>query len=212
MWIRSVLSLALAAVLTAAPIAMATEHESAPVAAAAHGGGHGDAAVNPLAWESDLAIFSVAVFLILMAILWKFAWGPITEALDSREKQVADHIAAAERANAEAKTLLAQHQAKLAAAEGEVREILEKGRREAEALGRELLDKTRQEAHDEKQRALHEIDLATANAVRELAERSADLAVELAGKVVQTKIGPADHGRLVEQAISGFSSLEPGKN
>ena len=48
-------------------------------------------------WKSDLAIWTAVVFLVLLAILWKFAWGPIAEGLDKREQEIADQIAEAER-------------------------------------------------------------------------------------------------------------------
>jgi len=152
------------------------------------------------------------VFLVLMGLLWRYAWGPIAQGLDNREKRIAGQISSAEQANAEARRLLQEYQAKLAGSETEVRAIIERGRREAEDLGRELLDKTRQEARREKERALREIDDATAGALKELAERSADLAVELAGKIVQAKVDRAEHARLVEQAVAGFGKLPPGKN
>jgi len=190
----------LAALLATAPAVFAAE------------GGRGGSEINPLDFQKDLAIWTAVVFLVLLAILWKFAWRPIAEALDKREQRIADQIGAAEQANTEARQILAEYQAKLAGSEAEVREILDRGRREAEDLGRQMLDKTRQDAEREKQRALREIDAATADAVKELAARSADLAIELAGKILQAEIHRAEHARLVEQAVAGFAKIEPGKN
>ena len=64
----------------------------------------------------------------------------------------------------------------------------------------------------EKQRALREIEAATAGAIKELAEQSATLAVGLAGKLVQAELDPKAHVRLIEQAVSDFSKLAPGRN
>ena len=63
--------------------------------------GRGGRAADPLEWKSDLALWTAVVFLCLLAILWKFAWKPIAEGLDKRERNVADQIAQAEAANAE---------------------------------------------------------------------------------------------------------------
>ena len=220
---RFVFGLAVAAALAApsARLAAACDHgpKSGPAApatspgSAPHGeGGEGAAEINPLAFQQDLALWTAVVFLVLLAILWKFAWGPIADGLDTRERQIADQIAAAEQANVEARQILAAYQGKLAGSEAEVREILERGRREAEELGRQMLDKTRQDAQHERERALREIDAATADAIKELAARSADLAIDLAGKIIQSKIDRAEHARLVEQAVAGFAKIEPGKN
>jgi F-type H+-transporting ATPase subunit b len=218
---RFVFSLALLAALAGANLAVAAEgghgEGAVPGASAPHappageGSGHGGT-VDPLDFQKDLALWTAVVFLVLLAVLGKFAWGPVTEALDKREQRIADQIASAEQANSEARQLLADYHNKLRGSESEVREILERGRREAEDLGRQMLDKTREESELEKQRALREIDAATAGAIKELAERSADLAVELAGKIVHATVDRADHARLIEQAVAGFSKIEPGKN
>jgi F-type H+-transporting ATPase subunit b len=206
------------AVMLAGTSAIAAEggHPAAPAggpATEAGGeGAHGGSNINPLSFETDLALWTAVVFLVLLAILGKYAWRPISEALEKREQRIADQIAAAEQANTDARQVLTEYQAKLAGSEAEVREILEKGRREAEDLGRQMLDKTRQDAEHERERALREIDAATAGAVKELAARSADLAVELAGKIVQARLDPTEHARLVEQAVAGFAKIEPGKN
>ncbi len=64
---------------------------------------------NPLVIDPDLAIWTALVFLGLMAVLYKFAWGPIVEALDAREQTVRNHLAAAEAQHEEARSLLAAH-------------------------------------------------------------------------------------------------------
>ena len=101
-------------------------------AAAGHGDGAGQEQPSPLVVDPDLAIWTFLVFLVLLAVLWKFAWGPIAAALDLREQKIADNIAAAEQCNEEAKKLLADYEAKLAAARDEVRGILDEARRDAE--------------------------------------------------------------------------------
>jgi F-type H+-transporting ATPase subunit b len=159
---------------------------------------------NPLEWKTDLALWTGVVFLLLATILWKFAWKPIAEGLDKRERNVADQIAQAEAANQQAQQILADYQRKLAAAQDQVRGILDQGRKNAEHLGRQLIDKAKEDAQSEYQRAVQQIDAATAAAIKELANQSATLAVELAGKIVRAKLNASDHARLIEQAVAGF--------
>lgn len=176
-------------------------------------GGHGEGGgVNPLDFKGDLAIWTAVVFLVLLLILWKFAWGPIAEGLDKREKQIAHDISSAEQANQEARKILSDYQQKLAAAGEEVRRMLEAARREAEQAGREMMEKTKAEIEIEHQRALREIENATAGALKELADRSATLAVELAGRIVGAKLDAAGHTRLIEQAVADFVKQEPSRN
>jgi F-type H+-transporting ATPase subunit b len=177
--------------------------------APAHGGG-GQEDTNPLDFKRDLAIWTAVVFLVLLLLLWKFAWGPLALGLQRREQGIADQIAQAEASHRLAEELLARYEQKLADSQGEVRGILDRARRDAEGAGREILEKTKQEARAEQQRAVQQIDAATANALKELAAQSATLAVELAGKIVGAEISAAHHDRLIEQAVSDFAEEKPG--
>ena len=154
--------------------------------------------------ETDLALWTAVVFFCLLLILTKFAWGPLAAALDKRERGIADQIAGAEAANQKAKDILAGYEQKLAAAQDQVRAIVEQGRRDAEQAGRELIDKAKEDAKAEYQRAVKQIDAATAAAIKELAGQSATMAVELAGKIVRAQLNPSDHARLIQEAVAGF--------
>jgi F-type H+-transporting ATPase subunit b len=175
---------------------------------ASEAGPAGEGDINPLgpsAWKLDLGIWTAVVFVVLLLVLGKFAWKPIAEGLDNREKNVADQIAQAEAANQKAKDILVEYERKLADAQQQVRGILDQGRQNAEHLGRELIDKAKEEAQAEYQRAVKQIDSAADAAVKELAEKSATLAVELAGKIVRTKLTASDHTRLIDAAVAGFA-------
>jgi F-type H+-transporting ATPase subunit b len=164
---------------------------------------------TPLSFKEDLAIWTAVVFLVLLLILWKFAWGPLARGLEKREHGIAEQIAQAEQSNMQAKRLLAQYEQKLADSQEDVRGILEQARRNSEQLGREMLEKAKHEAKAEQQRAVEQIDAATANALKELAEQSSTLAVELAGRILRAELKPEDHAQLIQQAVSNFAQQEP---
>jgi len=220
-----VLGLALIALATTQVVAQDTP--SAPAAAHADdghaGGDHGhhdhigtaNAGPNlekPEEIKSDLAFFTFVVFLVLLAILWKFAWGPIIQALERREQAVADHIAQAERNHEQAKLLLAQYEQKLADAANEVRALMEEARRDAEHTKQSILAEAKAGAEAEKARALRDIEAATDSAMETLAQKSAQLAVDLAGKIVRAQLTQADHAKLIQDAIGKFPAAAPGQN
>jgi F-type H+-transporting ATPase subunit b len=200
-----------------APAAPAAAHAAgthAPAGEAPSGAGGADISpinVHGFNWPGDLAVWTLVVFLVVLAILWRFAWGPICQGLAKREQEIAGQIAEAHRSNDEAKQLLAEYEQKLLDSKDEVRGLLEEGRRRAEQLGREMLDRAKQDAAGERQRALEQIESATAGALKELAERSAALAVELAGRIVRARLDPRDHARLVEEAVAQFTGEGNGK-
>ena len=186
---------------------VASEHSGGEAA----GGGHGEINTDPLEVKKDLAIWTAVVFLIVMTLLWKFAWGPIADGLDKREQRIADEISAAEKSNADARELLQQYHDKLTASKDEIHQMIEAGKRDAEKIGDGIVEKARGEARADKRRALEEIDLATAGALKELAELSATLAVDLAGKIISEKLDRKAHSSLIEKAVSRFSQT-PSKN
>ncbi len=174
--------------------------------------GPGEVNTDPLEFQTDLALWTLVVFLVLLAVLWKFAWGPIAEGLNRREQGIADQITQAEQANRQAKELLGQYDQKLVGAKQEVRQILDKAQHDAEQVGRGMIEKAQQEAEAEQQRALQQIDAATAGALKELADRGATLAVELAGKIVRAELKPDDHARLIRQTMADFTQRPPSQN
>ncbi len=223
-WFRTMMILAVAccALLVSAANTVAQEHESLDdelKAAEKHleGAAHSDPgfkgnASDPLSADPDLALFTLLVFVILLVVLGKFAWKPIIEALERREQGIANHISEAERNHNEAKDLLAQYEQKLALAANEVRELLDEARRDAEHTKQSILAEAKAGAEAERARALHDIESATDAALKTLAERSAELAIDLAGKILQTKLSPEDHQRLIQEAMAKFPETTASAN
>lgn len=180
-----------------------------------HGAGdHGvsPTATDPLSVDPDLAIWTAVVFVLLLIVLQKFAWGPISQGLDRREQGIAENIAAARQQHDEAKKLLVDYQRKLDRAADEVRQMLEEARRDAEHTKQQILVEAQAGAEAERNRALRDISTATNQALKELSEQSANLAVELAGRIVHAQLKPEDHAGLIREAVAQFSASEPSSN
>jgi F-type H+-transporting ATPase subunit b len=167
---------------------------------------------GPEDFQTDLAIYSAIVFLLLLAILWKFAWAPIMAGLQKREQRIAENIAAAERANQEAKLQLAEYDRKLAGASEQVRLMLEEARKEAEQAKLEIIAEAKESAKLEFDRSKRDLQRATDQALKELSERSTNLAVDLASKIVRERLNQQDHARLVKEAMAEFVASGPSAN
>jgi len=161
---------------------------------------------SPAEFRSDLAIWSLAVFGLLMALLGKFAWKPIMEGLDKREKGIEHQIAETKAANEEAKRMLVSYERRLAEASDEVRGMLEEARRDSEATKQTIIAEARKAAEDEQARAKHEIGLARDEALSSIALKAGDLAVEVAGKFLREKIGKEEHSRLVRDSVASLGT------
>jgi len=202
---------ALAFAASKVPSLVAAEHESSSAAHATEAEGEKSGDPNPLAVDPDLAIFTAVIFLLLLGVLGKFAWPQITEALEERERKIADNIAAAEKRHEDAKRLLAEHEAKLAAAAGEIRAMIEEARRDAEHTKKQIETQGHKAAQDELERAMREIKRARDAAVQDLAVASANVAVDLAGKVIREKITAEQNNALVREAMAKLAP-QPSRN
>lgn len=161
---------------------------------------------KPEEWKYDLAIYTLVVFFLLMAILGKFAWGPISEGLHKREHSIETMIADAKRNQEEAKALLANYESKLAAQQEEYREMIAQGRREGEAVAARIVADAQAAATRERERSVTEIEQAKNLALGEIASKSVDVAMGLAGKIVRRQITGEDQRALLREAVEGIAN------
>ena len=161
--------------------------------------------LSPLAFQLDTALWTGVVFGLLVYVLSRFAFKPIAAALDAREKAVAENIASAEAANLEAKNALKQYQQKLDEARDEVRGILDAARKDAQRNADGIIEKAKEAAQLEAQRAQRDIEAQTDLALQQLAERSATLATNLAGRMIRAEVKPEHHRDLIQAALGEFA-------
>jgi len=165
--------------------------------AAAHEGGS-----DIFAGQIWLAIFTLVIFGILLAILGKYAWRPLLEGLQKREDHIRQSIEDAEKARNEARELLESYEKQLSQAREESRKIIEQGRISARQLADEMQAKSQETAQSLRERAQRDIAAAKQQALREVYEQISHLATEVASKIVQRSLTPQDHRELLEQSLS----------
>jgi F-type H+-transporting ATPase subunit b len=160
----------------------------------------------PVQWKTDLAVATLLVFLCLLLLLGKFAWQPIMEGLERRENAIAANIEEARRSADKAALQLRQYEAKLAAATDEAREIVGQARKDADAARERILAEAQEAALRERQRAVEDISMAKNAAIQEMTQRSVDLAVTLAGRLVRKQLSRDDHAQLIREVLDQFPS------
>jgi F-type H+-transporting ATPase subunit b len=166
------------------------------VLAAAEGGGSSIMNVDTTLWVATLVAFAV-----FAGILAKFAWGPLLKIVDEREKAIRDQVESAERAAADAKAALAQHQELLRGAARERDELLARAAKDAEAVRAELQAKARADAEQIVARAREQMQREREQAVAELRSQVADIAVEAASRIVKSSLSEDAQRKLVDDYI-----------
>src|SRR5262249_40484054 len=115
---------------------------------------------NILAPRLDLGLWSLVVFVLLLIVLGKYAWGPMLHGLQRREQNIRNAIEESQKTREEAQKLRAQFEQQLAKAHDNVRDILDEGRRAAQQLTEEMTSKARADIQAEQERRRREIEMA----------------------------------------------------
>lgn len=192
----------------AGPGRAADEPAHGKAEAAAHGDGHGDAHgghgkkdEGVFGQALDLAIWTVLVFLILLAVLGKFAWGPMMEGLKRREESIRAAIDDAAKAREEAQKMRQELQAEIAKAHEEQRKIVDEAHKSAQRLAEEMKAEAQAQIAAERERLRKEIHTATDQALQQIWQQAAHLATEVSSKAIRRSLSEDDHRRLVDDAL-----------
>lgn len=150
----------------------------------------------------DLGIYTLIVFTLLIFILARFAWPNIKQGLEKREAMIrnAHEEAKQDRINAEARLSEARRQLDEAALQAKA--ILDEARKAADALKASEREAGVKEAEAKKLQAEREILAEREAMIRELYERSVQLAALISEKALRREVSVADHSRLLDESLA----------
>jgi len=152
--------------------------------------------------EYQVLAWSIIIFFVLLALIWKYAWGPIMQALEEREHKIQHTIDEADKKFKDAQATLAEYEKKLTSARDDAAKIIADGKRDVDAITADEKAKAKAEIDAEKERAKREISLAKDAAVAELRTQVVALTADIASKVIHREIKPDDHRAFIAQALS----------
>ncbi len=183
---------------------------NATAAFAQEGGEHASGG-GLMSLQLNLMFWTLLIFVILYFILSRFAFGPITAAVEAREKALEEAIEAAKRDREAAAKLLQEHQAQIDAARGEAQKLIADGRAVGEKLRADMVEQTRKEQQDMLDRARREIESERDKAVAQLRKEAVDLALAGASKVIEQNLESQKNRQLVESYLASIGTLETSR-
>lgn len=135
----------------------------------AHDGHEGvDYNQPPLHFDPKLFLWTLGLFVLFLFVARQLVWTPLIRALDAREARVNRALHGAEAARVEAERLLAEHDARMAEVQEEVKGIVAAARKEAEAEKARIIAEADVEAAALRDRAIAEIEAAHRQAIDDL--------------------------------------------
>ncbi len=154
-------------------------------------------ASGPLTVEGGLMIWTIVVFVLLLAILRKFAWPAILGAVEAREQALERQLAEAARDREQAAALLAEHQKLIADAKAQAHGIIVEARAASEKERALAIEKTRQEQEELLARARREIGAERDRAVADLRREAVDLSLAAASRLIEKRLDGESDRKLV---------------
>ena len=155
-------------------------------------------------------ISSAATFILFLAIIWTFAFAPISHMLADRKARIEQGLADAETARHERESSAIDRAEAIHQARREAKEILDRAQKVAQETRDEDIAATRDELERMRVRAAAEIEAEKSRALSDLRAEVADLALQAAGRVVGETMSDARQRRLVEEFLRETSV--PGSN
>ena len=165
---------------------------------------HEEAQGGLLSVEGGLMFWTLVVFVILFFVLSKYAFGPITQAVRSREEALSQALAEARADREAAAALLVEHKAQIDAARGEAQKYIAEGRATAEGMKGTMLDEARKQQAEMLERAKRDIEAEKAAAIADLRREAVGIAIAAAGKVIEKNLDDAQNRKLVEGYLAGL--------
>ena len=161
-------------------------------------GGDGNGIADLLVVGQSSMIWTILIFVIALPLMWKFVFGPITKALETREDQAREAAAAAEAARSEIERMKASIQEDLADARREAAEQVKTAKVRAADREKELLASAKEEAAKERARAKADIDQSLMTAREVLRQEAVRLGIDVAQQVISREFSSSDQDRLVQ--------------
>ena len=154
----------------------------------------------------SLIIFLVN-FLILLGILYLFAYKPILRVMDQRADRIRESLEAADRAREEAARSQQDTQQQLNEARLEGQKLIDQARVMAERYRTEERDRARQEAEAFIARAREDIQRERDSAIQEVRSHFAELAIAAAERVIERSLDRDAHGELIASVLEEGDTL-----
>ena len=146
-------------------------------------------------------VFTIINLLVLYVLMKRFLFGPIIKVMDVRKAMIDQQFAGAKEQEDQAKALKEQYEGALKSAREESFQIMEQARKEAKAQADKTVEDTQAKVSAMLVKAQEDINTERENAMRQMKDDVASLAMEAAGKIIGKNSGADQDLSLYDQFI-----------
>ncbi len=149
-------------------------------------------------------------FIVLLGILFLFAYKPLVRLLDQRAERIRESLEAADQARLEAASSKEAVEEALNEGRREGQRLMDQAREAAERFRSEEMVRARNEAEAFVERAKADIQRERDAAVEEVRANFGDLAITAAERVIRRSLDRQAHEELINQVLEEGESLRRG--
>lgn len=153
-------------------------------------------------------VATICNLLLQMYLIKRFLFKPINEILEKRRQMAAAQIREAEEAKAEAIAMKTEYEGNMAEAKEKANEILTSAQKTAAIQSEEMLKEASAQVAAMKAKAESDIAQEKRKAVNEIKNEIGDMAMEIAGKVIERELSEEDHAKLIDEFITNVGGEE----
>ena len=154
-------------------------------------------------------VVNILSFLLLLAILKKFAWGTLLSMIDERKAKIVSEFEGIEQAKKELAKLKADYEQHLGAIEDEARVKIQESIADGRRIAMEIEEDARAHSRETLEKTKAAVALEVAKARVELKEQVVDLAIQVTHKVMQQYLDEETDRRMIEGFIQEINSVDP---
>ena len=158
--------------------------------------------------DPGLFIWALVVFSIVLLILKRYAWKPLLDFLDEREKDISNSLAMAESAKADLEKIKDESEKILDKAKKQGKTIVGDSKQKAEQSANNILNKAQEKSNEFLVEAKSKIDLEKKRAIKEIKEEVVELSLDLASQVLQRNVKDDDNNKFIQSSLKAVKTDE----
>lgn len=158
--------------------------------------------MHQLGIEPATIVVEMVGFVLLLLLLKRFLWAPVTEYLEQRKQEIAQTYEKVEQTRQEMERLRAEYEQRLANIEAEARAQIQQAVKEAQEVREHILAEARQQAEKMVRDAEETIRYERQKALAEMRAQVVELTLLAAGRILQESIDDARHRKMAEDFIN----------
>jgi len=164
--------------------------------------------IDLLKVSPGLVFWTSVTFILVLVVLWLFAWKPILKGLDARNDKIQDDLDSSRKLREQAESMMSDYKKHLDAAKDQALQIIDEGKRDAESIRQRILADAKREAEEIHDRAVADISQAKTKAIKELEKEVVDISVAIISKILSRDVSKEDHRNII---LKELDQLKAGK-